>query len=263
MVFQDNIISSCPRRPGCISKNVVFRGRESFYILMKDYKTFFFFRITCSNALYTIKAWLFVNEVKMGYFWFDMVCLHSKVFLFVNVCTYTVILRWHWRMLGEFISMNLCIWAYLERMRCFCSCVCLLGLLGFFIVRVRGVVLACVVLGQGVERGVGWMVMRLNSLGSVVIRVHLAAAPSAFRWLAQPHLSKELLNNLVLPNPHQPCWETETGPKRETANTVRDTFFLYTHIQEETSTYYSTVHAYVAICGYTCSASMWILLLWK
>lgn len=58
---------------------------------------------------------------------------------------------------------------------------CLLGLLGIFTVRVRGVILACVVLGQGVEWGVGWMVMRLNSLGSVVIRVHLAEAPSAFR----------------------------------------------------------------------------------
>lgn len=63
---------------------------------------------------------------------------------------------------------------------CVCECACL-SLLGVFIVCVRGVVLACVVLGQGVERGVGWMVMRLNSLGSVVIRVHLAAAPSAFR----------------------------------------------------------------------------------
>lgn len=63
---------------------------------------------------------------------------------------------------------------------CVCECACL-SLLSVFIVCVRGVVLACVVLGQGVERSVGWMVMRLNSLGSVVIRVHLAEVLSAFR----------------------------------------------------------------------------------
>ncbi len=58
-----------------------------------------------------------------------------------------------------------------------CECACL-SLLGIFIVCARGVVLACVVLGQGVERGVGVDVMRLNSLGSVVIRVRFSLTRS-------------------------------------------------------------------------------------
>lgn len=48
----------------------------------------FFSRITCSNSLYTINVWPFVNEIKMGYFLFEMVCLHSKVFLCVYLCEY-------------------------------------------------------------------------------------------------------------------------------------------------------------------------------
>jgi len=155
--------------------------------------------------------------------------------------------RWVYK--HEFVHLSISGWS-----------VCVLaGFVGHFYCTCRGVVLACVVLGQGVEWGVGWMVMRLNSLGSVVIWAHLAAAPSAFRWLAQPHLSKELLNNLVLPNPHQPCWETERGPKRET---VGDTFFLPTHMEKKNPRFWGLHLSVLPSSAVFCLYSSPVSVLW-